>query len=158
MAKYDLENLLADCLGVVTSNLNTKLAAITSEKGDGLALETLDPAQIFFQDLNKSDAAASNLFLFYGIEDPQADGIGPATALRNELFFILVLKDTGETTVFMKRLLRYMRAMQEIFQDNYDKIPRVGKIAVSSLSPVSFTIEGGGSFKAVGVKIRAILA
>lgn len=158
MAKYDIENLLADTLKIVNDNLNVKLRAISAEKADGLNLLELDPAKCFFQDLDKSDAIAAPLFLFYGVDDPQVDGIGPASAIRAELFFILVLMDTGENKLFMTRLLRYMRAMQEIFQDNYDKIVRVGRISVSSLAPVSFTIQGGGSFKAVGVKLKASLA
>lgn len=156
--KYDLENLLADTLAIVTNNFNTKLLAIDAEKNDGITLKPLDLQKCFFQDLNKSEVAAAPLFLFYGVDDPVADGIGPHTALTCHLFFILVLQDTGENKKYMTRLLRYLRAMQEIFQDNYDKNPRVGRLSVSSIAPVSFSVEGGGSFKAVGVKVKAVLA
>ena len=156
--KFDIEILLSDLRAIALANLNTKLASIDAEKNDGITLKQLDPDKVFFQDLDKSDAAAAPLFLYYGLDDPVTDAIGAHTALQLSIYFILVLQDTAENFTYMTRLLRYMRAMQEIFQENYATIQYVSRIQVSSLSPVSFTVEGTGTFKATGVKIKAVLA
>jgi hypothetical protein len=159
MAKYDIENLLTDLAAIAKTNLNTKIAAITAEKNDDIVLKTIDSGAYFFQSLAKNRAASYPVFLFYGMDDPTADGIGPGTAETVNIFFLVVLQDTAEEEVYMTRLLRYSRALKEIFEENYATIRRVSRILVSNLAPVSFEIENvSGTFKAVGVKVRATLA
>lgn len=157
MPKYDAEKLLIDLAGIVTGNLNAKIDVINTEKNDSVTLKHLDTTKVFFQDLNTENVAA-DLFLFYGLEDPQAEGLGPYTASRFEIFFILAVADTGENgSAYMTRLLRYMRAMKEIFEDNYSTIPQAGRLRISSLSPVPLNALGNGPYGATGVRIKADL-
>lgn len=161
MAVYDIESLSADLVGILKTNFATKLAAITTEKGDSLTLLVPDTTRGYlFQSLEFSAAAAQPVFVFWGLDDPIPEGSsGQATAQKIDFFFILMLQDTAENATFMTRLLRYMRAMKEIFEENYTKINRVARLSVSSLAPVPLgDLNGAGSFKATGVRIRANLA
>lgn len=161
MARYDAENLANDLVAILKTNLSTKLTAITAEKGDSLTLSPVDTTRgYFFQSLEKATAAALPVFIFWGLDDPIAKGSsGMATAQEIDFFFILVLQDTAENETFIIRLMRYMRAIREVFEENYTTINRAARISVSSLAPVPIeSLNAAGTFKATGVKIRANLA
>jgi hypothetical protein len=151
---YDIEKLLTDMKAVAVANLDTKLAAIAAEKGDGLTLATIPAAAYIFQTLTRNHATAYPAFMFYGYDDPTADGIGPYTLEEFEIFFIAMVKDTAENGVYLTRMMRYGRALKEIFQDGFNNTPWKNKLKVSSVAPVSFQIAGGpGSFMGAGVKV-----
>lgn len=163
-ARYDVEELLRDLADVCKAKLNTRLAAITAEKvaqnpSDALTtLAQVPDGAYFFQSLDKSRAAAHPVFMFWGLEDPVADGAGPYTIERLSIFFIVVVKDTAEQENYMWRLMRYSRALKEIFEENFSKNRGGVKLSVSSLSPVGFDALGmPGSFKAVGVRLSATI-
>ncbi len=61
---YDLENLLDDVKGIMTTNLNTKISAINSEKGDSTTLLTVDNSAYFLQELDNT-SVNYNPFVFY---------------------------------------------------------------------------------------------
>ena len=161
MARYDLENLIDDCVALLQANLATKLAAISAEKNDGLVLAVPDTTNgYFFQSLEKSTAAAQSVFVFYGLDDPEPlASSGQATGQKVDLFFIVVLQDTAENSIFVTRLMRYMRAVREIFEENFTGINRSVRLSVSSLAPVPIAaLDNSGAFGATGVKIRATIA
>lgn len=161
MAKYDLEQLSLDLVAILQANLGAKLAQISTLKNDGLVLLVPDTARgYFFQSLEKETATNQPVFVFYGLDDPVTKySSGQATGIEVDLFFILVLQDTAENPVFTRRLLRYMRAFQEVFEENFTKINRSVRISVSSLAPVPLgALDNAGAAGATGVKIRANLA
>lgn len=156
--KYDVESLLNDLKAIVVNNINTQLALIDVEKNDGVTMGEIDDNAYFFQSLQMSTAANYPVFVFYGIDDPVTSGIGHATSKAIDVFFIVVLQDTAENAVYMTRLLRYGRAMEEIFEKNFATITRAARLLVSSLAPVSFAVlNTPGSYKGVGVKIKATI-
>lgn len=156
--KYDLEQLLSDLKAVCITNLNTKLAAITTEKGDSLSLPTISSDAYFFQRLDKNRVGPFKAFLFYAVEDPNADGIGPHTLEEYLINFIVALKDTADGEDFTTRLLRYSRALKEIFETACTQNKVRTKIVVSSLSPQAFSMQDvPGVFKGVGVQIKAVI-
>lgn len=158
MARYDIENFLSDLVATCKAKLNTKIADINAEKGDAITVATVPDEAYFFQALNKAKAAPYPVFMFYGLEDPETDGLGPYTSESYEIYFIVVVKDTAENEIYLTKLLRYARALKEIFEQNFSKNPWGIKLKVSSLSPVGFEALGmPGSFKACGAKIRATL-
>lgn len=159
MAKRDLETIIFDLEALVKANLPAKLLAIDADKGDGITLTQIPDAAYFFQDLKQSDAAAYPAFISFGIEDPTPEGIGPSTSEATEIFFVVVLQGDGTPRDIYKKLLRYMRGLKEIFQENFDKIPSTSRLIVSSLSPVAIVAPTTNwSFRAAGVKIRAVIA
>lgn len=159
MARYDLEKLLNDMKAVAVAGLNAKLAAISAEKGDEIALLPIEEGAYFFQVLDKSKAGHHKAFIFYGASDPTVQAIGASTAEDYEIFFIVVLRETVEGEAFSTRLMRYARALKEIFETAFTQNKIRTRISVSTITPTNFAIQGQpGMFKGVGVKVRAVLA
>lgn len=161
MAKYDVEKLLGDLLSIAKAKLNAKLAAIDAEKADGVTMREIDDDAYFFQDLHKEYAAMKDAFCVYMLDGMEADGIGPHTIEKPDIYFVIAVRDTMEHIVPQTqdiRLLRYQRAMKEIFEEGFS-INRGGcKLLISGLSPTRFSLNDAHVFSAVGVRIRTALA
>jgi hypothetical protein len=157
--KVDTESLLFALKDCLQTNLNTKIAAIALEKADGLTLASVPTEAWFCQSLKWSHAAAHDIFVFFGVDDPQVEGIGPYTLEKESMFFTIVMKDTAENETYIKKLFRYRRAIKEVFEENFSKNPIGGRLIITSLAPISFGMEGmKDTFKAVGVNIEATIA
>ena len=159
MARYDLESLITDLKAICQANLNAKLTAIDAEKADGLTSFQIPTTAYLFQDLRQESIAPHKAIMFFGVDDPESNGIGPATLERVEIYFIVICQRLPDALEYHTRLLRYMRALKEIFEENWHKIPNANRFTISSLSPT--TLEGPGfqaGYKAVGVKVQAILS
>lgn len=155
--KYDIEDVLTDMKSVCTTNLATKLLEIDAEKADR-ALLPVNANAYFFQSLEHAKAAAFPVFIYYWMEDPTADGLGPNTLQDLEISFVVVLKDTAENDFYLTRMLRYSRALKEIFEQSCTGNMKHLRMLISSLSPVTFMIEGADtSFHAAGIKLRVKL-
>ncbi len=119
-AKYDLENLLADVKAIMVANINTKLVEIDTEKGD-LTMAPIDNDAYFEQSLT-TKTANWDQFILYGISDIESDGKGPMTLQKVSVQIVLILSDFGNDPDINKRVLRYGRALKEIFEKNWKKI------------------------------------
>lgn len=158
MARFDLELLLSSLKQVCVDNLNTKLAAITLEKADGLALPEIAEDAYFFQVLHRESVGARTSFIYYGAEDPAANPIGPHTAEDYAIFFVVALAREATAQIDVKSL-RYARALKEIFETAFTQNKIRTKILVTSITPTNFGLNGHpGSFTGVGVKVRAVIA
>lgn len=158
MAKYDLESLLAQIKTVCTDGLNTRLTAITTEKGDSVELPSIASAAYFYQVLDKSLVGAHKAFIFYGSDDPVAQAEGPHTLEDYQIFVIAVLREYADGEAMSVRMMRYARALKEIFEEAYTSRKISTKILVSSITPTNLAIQDvEGSFRACGVKIRAVI-
>jgi len=138
MATYDWESLGADIETVMTDNLNTKLTAITTEKGDSLSLKSVGASAYFFQSLDNT-VVSYDPYIFYAIESVDAEGVGPAVAEDILVSIWLVLQDPKEDLSTHKRMLRYARALKEIFLENWDSNSKRGKIMIESFKSEQFT-------------------
>jgi hypothetical protein len=160
MAKYDLERLLADIEALMVANLNTKLAAINTEKNDAITLKEVSSDAYFFQGMN-SKQANYNPFVIYSIEDIQSSAMEGLTIQSAVIQIALVLEDKGEDTGpnVMKRMLRYQRALEEIFEENFQLIENGVKLKVQSLMPGLFALEDSSEFyRVVGINLSASIA
>ncbi len=156
MAKYDAEALLSDIGDHLAANLNTKLAAITAEKADGIVLPTLHASAFFFQTLGEA-AINLNPFLIYGIVDQKDEGIGPAVSERIMIQIAIVVSDRLDGNIG-KRLLRYRRALRELFTGSFDKIGNAVKFKVTSLVPISLElINSDEPQRAIGIQVETTL-
>ena len=159
MARFDLELLLSSLKQVCLDDLNAKLSAITTEKADGNEMLSVPSDAYFFQVLHKSAVGARPVFMYYGAEDPEANPLGPHTAENYNLFFVVALARTAEEQSFEIRLLRYARALKEIFETAFTQNKIRTKILVTSITPTNFALAGSsGTFVGVGVKIKAVIA
>lgn len=167
MALYDVEDLLTDFETILKTKLNDKIAAIAAEKsakGVPLDLPAIDvPQGIFFQTWD-DQILNSSPGILYGLRESQADGssysvTGERVTLFAEVYFTQPMNEDSDASG-TRRILRYMRALKEIVQENFDENELRSKIKVKTLTPLSFRLEGDTSdeIKVGGVEIETALA
>jgi hypothetical protein len=171
MAKFDTEDLLTNVLAIMTANLNTKIAAIEAEKvARGFVATGLLPVDAtigadgtpngYFEQTWSDKILNINPAIFYGIENIQAQGAGPATMERYTVFVEVVLVDSGMDALTKNRIHRYARALKEVFEENYDKLNSAAQIKIETVRPVSFKLDLNSSeeIKVGGISLTTSLA
>jgi hypothetical protein len=152
---YDLELLMDDVKSILTSNLNTKISAINTEKSDSTTLLTVDNDAYFLQDLDHR-SVNYNPFVFYSCEDIEGTGFGPNTPQEFLINIILVLADQSGYTDLATRMFRYSRALKEIFEENFTIKRNANFISINVLAPIPLTtLNEAREFRAVGIQIRS---
>lgn len=136
-AKYDWESLAADIETILKNNLNTKITALDAEKADTITLDQVNSSAYFFQTMNDS-IANFNPFIFYGIDNIESEGIPSASSDEIEIAVWLVLDDDANDLLIANRMLRYTRALKEVFEDNWNETRNRSKIVVKAFAPVQF--------------------
>lgn len=156
-AKYDVESLITDIQSVLSSNLNTKLSTIDTEKNDGMTLTTVASAAYF---LDMDDKAANfNPIVLIGESENIGEGIGPATSEKVTIQVALILNDNGTDLNIVKRMLRYRRALKEVIEDNFYKNRRCDYLQVKSLPVLDFLRSGESlRYKIAGIEIIASIS
>jgi hypothetical protein len=158
MTKYDLEDLCADIATVLQTNLNSKLSEIDSEKNDGIVLKQVTGDAYFFQELNNK-VANFDPFVLYGVESVQTLSQEGAAAQVATISVVIVVSDPGLDPELPKRMIRYARALHEIFEENYSLLRLSSKLIIQNLMPVSFNLlNSSQSYRAAGVNLIAGLA
>jgi hypothetical protein len=153
--KYDVEVFLSDIETTLKNNLNTKLGEIDTEQADGITLKTLVSDAYFFQELN-SKVANYNPFCLYGVEDLGAASIEGYSAREVTVSVVIVVTDDGEDRNYAKRMFRYSRALQEIFEENFCLTENAVKLTIQNLMPVEFNmLNSSDSYRAVGINLKA---
>lgn len=158
MAKYDVEMFLSDLQSYLNSSLNTKLSAIDSEKADSITLKQVDSSAYILQTM---DGSVPNYdpYVFYGIQDIESTGIGPATANRYTIVVALILADALRDTTIAKRMLRYQRALSEVVQERYADIGDSFKAKIQNLVPIALTdMDTSNAYRGIGVSIEVTIA
>lgn len=158
--KFDLECLIDNIEQFLKDNLNDAIQAIDNEKNDGLAIddqivtELVDPDAYIFQSLDNLPVNFDPI-LFFGISSLPGKSV-PGASAKIPTIEISVIKADDESKTIGKKLLRYGRALEEIFEKNYFKINNVRpKIEISSLQPISFKMQNSSNqFKAIGIEIE----
>lgn len=149
----DVETVLDSIETFLKANLNTQIGLMNTEKGGSIVLKTVANEAYIFQSLN-NEAANFNPFVFFGVESSTTEGIGPVTAKRYTANAIIVLSDDGNDTDVGRRVLRYGRVFEDLFNANYDKIQKELKFEVKSLEPITFQlINSNDTYRAVGVEL-----
>ena len=152
---YDLESLMSDVKSILTTNLNTKIGNINTEKGDSITLLTVDSAAYFMQDLDH-ESLNFNPFIFYSVEDIDGTGFGPNTPQEFLINVILVLADQSGLTDVSTRMFRYSRALKEIFEENFSIKSNSNFISINVLAPVPLTsLNESMEFRAIGIQIKS---
>jgi hypothetical protein len=159
--KYDTEQLLSDIRALLVAKLNTKIAAIEAEKIAAGAPNTGLLAVAAYVEQNWADVNFTiNPTMFYGIEDMQSNGIGPASSMTYKIWAEVILVDSGMDVLGKNRIHRYARAVREVFEENYDRLPIGGKILIQSVVPLSFKLDANSSetIKSGGVSLTFAIA
>ena len=154
---YDLESILTDVLAVMTDNLNTKITAINTEKNDSITIGQVSSSS-YFLDLD-SKSSNHDPVVLYGIADVQNEAIGPATSKIVTIGVSIIKNDNGINPNIVKQMLRYGRALEEIFQDKFKNKRAWGDFKVDVLPVLSFLrSDVSQRYKIVGINIITTLA
>jgi hypothetical protein len=155
--KYDVEVFLSDIETLLKANLNTKLGSIDTEKNDGITLKTIVSDAYFFQELN-SKVANYNPFILYGVEGLGTKALEGFAVQEVTVSIVIVVSDDGDDLNIAKRMLRYSRAIQEVFEENFCLTENAVKLVIQNLMPVEFNmLNSSESYRAVGVNLIACL-
>ena len=141
MAQFDAEDLLSEIRAIMTAGLNAKIAEIETEKGALTPTLAAVGANSYFEQTWNEKILNKNPAIFYGIEDVQAVENGGGLAKTYKLFVEVVLVDNGQRNDTSKRILRYSRALEELFQAADLAGRGMSKLKVDTVRPVAFKLE-----------------
>lgn len=159
--KTDVEDILDAVKLILTTHLNTKIQAINAEKADAYTLKEINDSAYFLQTM---DAAQANYdpYIFYGVgemADEPAPYPGGRTAYRLDLDVLIVVADHGNDVNIGRRMLRYQRALKEVFEEHFDELPGRSKLSVKSQVPVTIQLlNSSHRHRVVGVLLGTDLA
>lgn len=158
MAKYDLEALMTDIGNLMVNGFNDAILAVSADKNDGLVLKPVDPNALYFETLNQSEIVFDP-FVLYAIEKIGTDAMPGVVAENTTISVVLVLADQGTDTKIVTKLLRYGRALKELFLGSRGKIGNGVTLKIESLEPVQWRMTNdSNTFRAIGVSISANVA
>lgn len=153
--KYDLETLLTDVKAVLTSHLTAKITEINNEKNDSIVLSDIASDAYVLQSLN---GATMNFdpFIFYGVSDFATVPNLSYSSQQAEIFVLLVMMDRAEELDIATRMFRYLRCLEEVFQDNFDSANGGVKLSLKSLAPTNLQLANADQrHRIVGVLLSA---
>ena len=138
MPKFDAEQLLDELFSIVKANLNTKITKIQTEKAALLGSANFEVPTVddncWFDSLDDR-IANCNPFVYYGINDNSVIEIASAESSDLTVFFTVVLDYDGEDVAMYRKMLRYIRALQEIASENFDEISEASNLKVVTINP-----------------------
>lgn len=160
--KYDIETFISDIEDVFKANLNSKIDEINIEKQTASPVPEFnwpienipDDAWYFFNIPSNWSYSKFVVFSLSGIEllSSQYDGHIQQVSVAVEIATVDEGTQVDQSQIY--ELLRYMRCLQEIAVENFDKLRGYGKITVESLPPALFDVSGK-ILKTSGVNITA---
>lgn|SRR4030043_547671 len=155
---YDLETFLKEFESVFKTNLNTKIIALNTEKGD-FTIEQINDNAWYFGNINSSVFSYPQ-FAVWGIDNTSRERV-ESQQFDNfiktiQVYIEIVIADTGEldTPNMMWRMLRYTRCLESIAFQNFDKFQGKAKMTIENLLPTSFEIDGK-IFRSAGISLTA---
>lgn len=146
--KYDVEDFLDMTLSIMTTGgaLNAKIAAVEAEKaaaGKGVTptLAPIDSGSYHLQSWSEK-VLQTTPAIFYGIEDVTTKSSGAqVNAKTYKIFIEVIYVDSGMTNDASKRILRYARALEELFAEQFKAAAEVGTVTIEQVRPIAFKLE-----------------
>jgi hypothetical protein len=161
-AKFDSEDLVAMLRSVMETGgaLNAKIAAIEAEKtaaSKGLT-PTLVAVAAYHEQTWDDSILQKSPCVFYGIEDVATSNQGHAVAKTYQLFAEIVYVDSAQYQDGWKRISRYSRALEELFNEAFADAVGV-TVTVKEIRPMSFKTELNSSdeVKVGGISLSVTL-
>ncbi|HVH96868.1 MAG TPA: hypothetical protein VM682_07995 [Bacillus sp. (in: firmicutes)] len=155
MIKYDVEQFLVDLSTILATYLNAKLIEIDNDKNDGLSSKAIDSNAIFTLSLDQ-EVVNYDPFILIGL-DIQSISMPSASADKLSIPIMLVIEDSGDSDI-KKRILRYMRALKEVFEENFASLSIPSNLEIQSLIPVEFKkVNSSALCRVVGILLKATL-
>jgi hypothetical protein len=160
--KYDSEMLLNDLFTIVKQNLNSKISEIQAEKtallGDQNFVVPLINDKAWFDTLDDK-TANFDPYVYYGLNDNTVIELASAESSELAIFFTVVLHYNGNDATMYRKMLRYIRALQEIVREHFDSIPEVARFQVRTIVPNDLRdLDTSEMHKIGGVVINTAIA
>ena len=154
--KYDSEKFVNDVTSYMKQHLNTYIDNINLEKDDGMIINSIADEAYIFQTLDDKVVNHSPC-VFYYIDDIVSEGIGPETSEQVMLDIVIIMSDPKDGSLAF-RLLRYLRALKELFNEGFNSLNYSKKINIESLVPVSFALQNSSDYvHAIGVRLTTTI-
>lgn len=151
--KQDLEVILDSIQTLVNANFNTKLTSITTEKGDNLLLQPLDSRGFAILGLTET-IMNYDPFIAILVENLENISIPGGSASKATFYVVAVKEDNGVDVAIHKKMLRYQRAIQEIFIENFDDLGTGTKYEIAGLAPQRLQgLNTSKTFRGAGVVV-----
>ena len=153
MAKFDIETYLLAIETYMKANLNTYIGNLNTEKNDSITLSTVSNDAYFLQTLNDR-VANFDPYILLAIDDIQGQGIGPGVVKTLVFTAVIVVADQSMDLLIGRRMLRYGRVLEDLFNDGFGKIIQGATFKINSLVPIAITsVNSNDPFRAIGVEI-----
>jgi hypothetical protein len=151
-AKRDFESIALEVIAAVKANLNTKIAAINTEKGDDVTLADVDAGAYVYQRFGQ-EIANYDPFIEINVGSDFGETAGAESSERIRVLVDLVTSDRGYagSEKVLKLLARYRRALREVLADQFQS---VRGLKVSSLPTFPFTDPEGRNLFSVAAGIE----
>lgn len=162
-SKYDAEDLVADIKALLVSKLNTEIDAVEAEKVAAgrvaSGIEDVDSSAYFLYEwtadsLNKTPACG----IF--VSDQQLVSDGPESKQTFIIDVGVVLSGTDNDSLAVHKLLRYGRALRQVFEKNWGKMnSALSREKLESVGPIAFKLNADSSeqCKIAGVTLTVTL-
>ena len=155
--KFDEELLLLNLETIIKANLNTKIAALNTEKNDTISLATVNNSA-YIMDVNDKEVNY-NPYIIYMISEQTSEARGPVTIENIIINVALIHSDNGLDPYIVKRMLRYRRCLKEVIEENFRSISPCDSVTIESLPVLSFQKSNSSySSKVVGINIITSIA
>lgn len=160
--KYDVECLFDELFSIMKANLNDRITKIQSEKdtklGDANFNVPLIDDNAWFDGLDER-TANFNPYVYYGIEDNSVIEVASAESSDLTIFFTVVYHNDGDDVTMYRKMLRYIRAMQEVSTRNFREIAEASNLKVIALNPQDVKDLDSETFHKIGgVSIQAAIS
>lgn len=156
-AKFDLEQLLVNIDAILKAGLNAKLAEITAEKGDAIALGTVQTEAFYLNSLAGS-TINYDPFVLTMVTDLLVSDAGPEPIEEPVIHVAICFVDSGNDPDVGRKFLRYQRALKEVLAAEFGKNRNRSKFKIQGLNPVNLRLANSSrEHKAVGVEITTYL-
>lgn len=159
---YDEEFMIKDIRQLFVDNLNNEIDCINTEKGavsgDTLFLEHIPEEKYVFETIDKKLLNFKGFFVLYGLIDyPVPDANIENYIIGTTVTFQIGTFDKGEKerSNLLYRLLRYRRAISQVFMKNPDVFRGYAKPLVKRLKPDALPIDSKNLILKCGVDITA---
>lgn len=158
MSKFDVEKFYDYAVALLKDNIGNKITELNTEKSDSITLEAPENEE-YIADFN-SQAVLPEFFVYYTISDVvPVQSVGEAVALEVTLMIYAAFIDYEEGDAPIRKGMRYVRALYEIFSDNFAKNSRISDFEIFQHMPQSAQFENTENwYKIAGVQIKGTIA
>lgn len=150
----DVEVIVNSFETYMKANLNTYISAINTEKSDSITLATVSASAFFFQSMNDR-AANYDPYVSWGVSQAGSVSEGAGVLRALSFYVILVVSDRGEEPELGRKMLRYSRALEDLFSRGWAKIRPDATLRLTNLGEVAFRFQDSQDpYRAVGVELQ----